>query len=188
MVASDQYKTNIKQNYPEKLIIQDKKEFPYQICEKLGEGSFGKVYKAKNIQNQVCVAWKRAPKVTSRVGREYSILKMLQNEKNCLQMKDYFISINRQSKKVQNMIFELGQSDLEYQIHRRRHYIDQSVGQHKFLHFRFKDLQSIAYQIIKGIHQMHQKNICHRDLKPENILIVDVLMSFSTEPILSELM
>eukprot|EP01133_Synstelium_polycarpum_P016975 gene16975-20200_t len=76
------------------------KSFPYEIVRMVGQGTFGKVYEAKNIENKR-VAIKKVEKSSHFISREYDILKII-NHPNCLRVLDMFIT-NEENKKMQNL-------------------------------------------------------------------------------------
>eukprot|EP00941_MAST-03F_sp_MAST-3F-sp1_P002254 g2254.t1 len=133
----------------------------YKKIEKpLGEGTYGVVYKAKNIETGETVALKKIrlevedEGVPSTALREISVLKTLDHP-NVVKLKDVEHSENRLY-----LVFE---------------YLDQDLKKHMDS-VRGKSLKpvlvkSYVYQMLLGIDFCHKRGVMHRDLKPQNLLI-----------------
>jgi len=129
--------------------------------EKIGEGTYGVVYKAKNRKTQQFVAMKKIrlenedDGVPSTAIREISLLKELQHP-NIVCLEDVLM----QEGKLY-LIFEFLSMDL-------KKYMDAiPTGQ-----LMDKTLvKSYCYQILEGILYCHRRRVLHRDLKPQNLLI-----------------
>ncbi|KAI9221510.1 protein serine/threonine kinase [Blastocladiella britannica] len=131
----------------------------YQKIEKLGEGTYGVVYKAHNRETNDVVALKRIRLDNEEEGvpctaiREISLLKELK-QTNIVRLYD----VLHTDKKL-TLVFEFMDSDL-------KKYLDANAG----------DLDSAVvrqfmYQLLKGIAFCHEHRVLHRDLKPQNLLI-----------------
>lgn len=131
----------------------------YMKLEKLGEGTYGVVYKCKNKDNQDLVALKKIrlenedEGIPSTAIREISILKQLRHP-NIVSL----IDLEHGEKKL-HLIFEYLDFDL-------KKYLDQNGGP---LHPQL--VKSYLHQMLDGIAYCHSKRILHRDLKPQNLLI-----------------
>jgi cyclin-dependent kinase 3 len=131
----------------------------YQRLEKLGEGTYGVVYKCKNKDNQMLVAVKRIrlenedEGIPSTAIREISILKQLKHP-NIVNLIDLI-----HGEKKLHLVFEF----LDYDL---KKFLDQNQGQ---LHPQL--VKSYLYQMLDAITYCHSKRILHRDLKPQNLLI-----------------
>jgi len=137
-----------------------KKKDKYRKIEKIGEGTYGLVYKAKNQKTGEIVAMKRIRLESEDEGtpstavREISILKQLQHP-NIVQLYDVIhteISLT--------LIFEYMDQDL-------KNYLD-ACGDKGIDKYTIK---SFLYQLLQGIAHCHQQRVLHRDLKPQNLLI-----------------
>lgn len=131
----------------------------YQKQEKLGEGTYGVVFKAIDKRTGDTVALKRIRLDQEEEGipatsiREISILNELKHP-NVVALYEV---INSQGKLT--LVFEYLERDLK-----------------KFLDNQRKPLQpllikSYAYQIIAGLCYCHCHRIIHRDMKPQNLLL-----------------
>merc|ERR1711899_462967 len=133
----------------------------YRKIEKIGEGTYGVVYKARHVETKQLVALKKIrleneeEGVPSTAIREISILKEVMHP-NVVKLIEVIIS---QSKLY--LVFEFLQMDV-------KRYIDQ-LPQHEFL--QEKALKSYTYQIVAALAFCHCRRIMHRDLKPQNLLI-----------------
>jgi len=132
----------------------------YQRVEKIGEGTYGVVYKARDRRNGSFFALKRIALdgqdegVPSTAIREISLLKELDHE-NIVMLKDVVHSENKLY-----LVFEFLDQDL-------KKYMD-SCGPEGLS----PDLvKSYLYQLLKGIAFCHSHRVLHRDLKPQNLLI-----------------
>lgn len=131
----------------------------YYKIEKIGEGTYGVVYKAKDKQTNEIVALKKIrleaedEGVPSTAIREISLLKELPHA-NIVNLKDV---VHVDSKLY--LVFEFLDQDL-------KKYMD-FVG--KKLHRML--VKSYLQQLIKGIEFCHAHRVLHRDLKPQNLLI-----------------
>ncbi|KAL4712416.1 hypothetical protein ACJJTC_001577 [Scirpophaga incertulas] len=129
--------------------------------EKIGEGTYGVVYKGKNKITGQFVAMKKIrlesedEGIPSTAIREISLLKEL-NHPNIVKLEDVLMEESRLY-----LIFEFLSMDL-------KKYMD-SLGSGKFMDPAI--VKSYLYQINSAILYCHQRRILHRDLKPQNLLI-----------------
>eukprot|EP01121_Diplochlamys_sp_Union-15-3_P016095 TRINITY_DN5416_c0_g2_i1.p1 TRINITY_DN5416_c0_g2~~TRINITY_DN5416_c0_g2_i1.p1 ORF type:complete len:317 (-),score=64.34 TRINITY_DN5416_c0_g2_i1:56-961(-) len=130
----------------------------YKKLEKIGEGTYGVVYKAKNKETGQLIALKKIrlehedEGVPSTAIREISILRELKHP-NVVDLLDV---INLSSKLF--LVFEFLDQDL-------KKYIDMVQVVDPLL------VKSYMYQLLDGMLFCHTHRILHRDLKPQNLLI-----------------
>ncbi|PVU92654.1 hypothetical protein BB561_003696, partial [Smittium simulii] len=131
----------------------------YQKIEKIGEGSYGIVFKAQNRTTSEIVALKRIRLDNEDEGvpctaiREISLLKELKHP-NIIALNDVL-----HTEKKLTLVFEYMDSDLK-----------------KFMDICGGDLDTftikhLLYQLLCGVEYVHKNKILHRDLKPQNLLI-----------------
>ncbi|XP_044261504.1 cyclin-dependent kinase 1 [Tribolium madens] len=129
--------------------------------EKIGEGTYGVVYKGKNKKTGQLVAMKKIrlqPEdegVPSTAIREISLLKELRHP-NIVCLEDVMMEENRLY-----LIFEFLSMDL-------KKYLD-TIPQGSYMDPEM--VKSYLYQINEAILFCHQRRVLHRDLKPQNLLI-----------------
>jgi serine/threonine protein kinase len=130
----------------------------YERTDKLGEGTYGIVYKARKIATSDVVAMKQIrldheeEGVPSTAIREISLLKEL-NHPNVVKLLDV-----RCTQSSLYLIFEFVEMDLRQHLKRR------GV-------FYGRDLKIAGLQLFEAVHCLHAHRILHRDLKPQNLLI-----------------
>ncbi|KAF4087490.1 hypothetical protein AMELA_G00071200 [Ameiurus melas] len=131
----------------------------YEKLEKIGEGTYGTVFKAKNRETHEIVALKRVrlddddEGVPSSALREICLLKELKH-KNIVRLHDVL-----HSDKKLTLVFEYCDQDL-------KKYFDSCNGD-----LDPEIVKSFMYQLLKGLAFCHSRNVLHRDLKPQNLLI-----------------
>lgn len=129
--------------------------------EKIGEGTYGVVYKGRHKKTNRFVALKKIrldseeEGVPSTAIREISILKELQHP-NIVTLEEVLM----QEGKLY-LVFEFLSMDL-------KKYID-SIPKEKMLEKQL--VKSYLYQILQAMLFCHQRRVIHRDLKPQNLLI-----------------
>merc|ERR1719460_3358195 len=136
-------------------------EGQYDVLEKqvLGEGTYGKVYKARNVRTGEAVAMKdmkldaQEEGVPSTAIREIALLKELSHV-NVVRLLDVFC---KPSKLV--LVFEFVENDLKKYM--------------KALNCRLSPtaIKSLGFQLCRGVEFCHANRIIHRDIKPQNLLI-----------------
>lgn len=132
----------------------------YQKLSKIGEGTYGVVYKAKDLQSNELVALKKIrlkPEeegIPSTAIREISLLKELY-QLNIVNLLD----VIHTSKKL-TLVFEYCDSDL-------KKIMDGLKGEK----LPIDTVKLYLYEMLKGINYIHKHKILHRDLKPQNLLI-----------------
>jgi len=131
----------------------------YEKVEKIGEGTYGVVYKGRNKESGQTIALKKITLEQEEEGvpcttiREIALLKELQHD-NVVRLKDV---VNTKSSMY--LVFEYLDLDL------KQHMEVQKLGSSPLL------IKKYLYQIISGIAYCHTHRILHRDLKPQNLLI-----------------
>ncbi|NXG65041.1 CDK3 kinase, partial [Hemiprocne comata] len=132
----------------------------FHKVKKIGEGTYGKVYKACNKNTGQLVALKKicwhsemngAP---STALREISLLRELKHP-NIVRLLDVI-----HSQKKLYMVFEYLNQDL-------RKYLDSSeTGE-----LPLNSVKNYLFQLLQGVSFCHSHSVIHRDLKPQNLLI-----------------
>uniref|UniRef100_A0A914XJU4 Protein kinase domain-containing protein n=2 Tax=Plectus sambesii TaxID=2011161 RepID=A0A914XJU4_9BILA len=129
--------------------------------EKIGEGTYGVVYKGKNKKTGQMVAMKKIrlesedEGVPSTAIREISLLKELQHP-NVVALEEVIMQENKLY-----LIFEFLAMDLKKYLDT----IPDGVMMESAL------VKSYLFQICQGVCFCHQRRVLHRDLKPQNLLI-----------------
>jgi len=129
----------------------------YERLEKLGEGTYGIVYKARDAAGEL-YALKTIrleaedEGIPSTAIREISLLKELQHP-NIVRLCDV---IHTERKLM--LVFEYLDQDL-------KKLIDMCVGG-----LDAETTRSFLYQLLRGTAYCHQHRVLHRDLKPQNLL------------------
>ncbi|XP_005111813.1 cyclin-dependent kinase 1 isoform X2 [Aplysia californica] len=135
----------------------------YSKIEKIGEGTYGVVYKGRHKKSNRLVALKKIrleneeEGVPSTAIREISLLKELEHP-NIVMLEDVLM----QEGKLY-LVFEFLSMDL-------KKYMD-SLPKDRLLDSQL--VKSYLYQITAGILFCHMRRVLHRDLKPQNLLIDD---------------
>ena len=133
----------------------------YETIEKvlLGEGTYGKVYKARSVRTGEAVAMKQMKLDAQKEGvpstaiREIALLKELVHP-NVVRILDVFCNPNKLV-----LVFEFLENDLKKYMKA----LDGPLSPFTVKHF--------AYQLCRGVEFCHANRIIHRDLKPQNLLI-----------------
>eukprot|EP01119_Soliformovum_irregulare_P015331 TRINITY_DN4305_c0_g1_i2.p1 TRINITY_DN4305_c0_g1~~TRINITY_DN4305_c0_g1_i2.p1 ORF type:complete len:332 (-),score=85.85 TRINITY_DN4305_c0_g1_i2:229-1224(-) len=131
----------------------------YQLIEKLGEGTYGIVYKAKDRTTGAFVALKKIRLDSQDEGvpatsiREISLLKELDHP-NIVKLEDVMHCKNRLF-----LVFEFIDWDLRKYMDNLKNPIDPML------------LKSYLYQLLRAIFFCHSHRVLHRDLKPQNLLL-----------------
>jgi len=130
----------------------------YEKLQKIGEGTYGVVYKAKNKETGQFIALKKIrlenedEGIPSTAIREISILKEMIHS-TIVSLLDV---VNYDNKLY--LVFEFLDQDL-------KKYMDSVTVLSPCL------VQSYCKQLLQGLTYCHQRRIVHRDLKPQNLLI-----------------
>jgi cyclin-dependent kinase len=131
----------------------------YEKIEKVGEGQYGVVYKAKDKQSDAIVALKRIALESEDEGipctaiREISLLKELRHD-NVVRLHDVVHSDRKLT-----LVFEFLDMDLQKYMEAAGGVLDAATVQH------------FMRQLLLGIEYCHYRMVLHRDLKPQNLLI-----------------
>uniref|UniRef100_A0A0N4Z9R1 Protein kinase domain-containing protein n=1 Tax=Parastrongyloides trichosuri TaxID=131310 RepID=A0A0N4Z9R1_PARTI len=133
----------------------------YLKLEKIGEGTYGVVYKAKDLRTNDLVALKKIrlegedEGVPSTAVREIAMLRELQHP-NIVLLK----AVIMEEKRLY-LVFEYLTMDL-------KRYIDQ-IPDGECMDKKL--MKGYLYQLCQGMCYAHQRRIFHRDLKPQNLLV-----------------
>ncbi|KAI5480696.1 cyclin-dependent protein kinase [Pseudohyphozyma bogoriensis] len=135
---------------------------PTEIYERLvqvGEGTYGKVYKARNVETGALVAMKRIRMEAEKDGfpvtaiREIKLLQSL-SHRNVVGLIEMLVSRGHVY-----MVFDYLEHDLTGILH------------HPSIKLTPAHLKSLMHQFLDGLGFIHRRGVLHRDLKGSNILL-----------------
>lgn len=133
----------------------------YEKMEKLGEGTYGVVYKGRDREAGNTVAIKKI-RISSRDDdegipqtalREIGLLRAL-NHPNIVKLLD----VEADDTKL-NLVFEFCDKDLKKHMDSQRSKFDAAT------------VKRMVKQMVDGVTTCHKQGLIHRDLKPQNILV-----------------
>ncbi|XP_047335187.1 cell division control protein 2 homolog C-like [Impatiens glandulifera] len=142
----------------------------YEKLEKVGEGTYGKVYKAKDKETGQLVALKKTRLEMDEEGvpptalREVSLLQMLSHSLYIVRLLCVEHVDNKHGKPLLYLVFEYLDTDL-------KKFIDTYRKAPNSRNLPPSLIQSFLYQLCKGVAHCHSHGVLHRDLKPQNLLI-----------------
>ncbi|OMJ71086.1 hypothetical protein SteCoe_30790 [Stentor coeruleus] len=132
----------------------------YQKLDKIGEGTYGVVYKARDTTTGELVALKKIrleaedEGIPSTAIREISLLKELKHP-NIVRLCDVI-----HTERKLTLVFEYLDQDL-------KKLLDAYAGQG----LDYGTIKSYLLQLVRGVVHCHSHRVLHRDLKPQNLLI-----------------
>lgn len=137
----------------------------YENIIQVGEGTYGKVYKARDKSNErryvalKCIIMDKEKEGFPLTAlREIMILKNLKHP-NLINLIE-IVSTKQSKDKISNvyLVFEYMEHDMAGLLKNK-------------ISFKEMTIKSIFYQILMGVNHLHKNNIIHRDIKSANILI-----------------
>lgn len=132
----------------------------YEKISKMGQGTYGAVYKERDLRTNEIVAIKimhldqETEGVSPTTLRELTIMKGL----------DHYNVINLKEASVRANLLYIVMEYMDCDLRRL-------LKSTKRADFRIPLIKSYAYQMLCGIYYLHIHRIIHRDIKPENLLI-----------------
>lgn len=135
----------------------------YELVRKVGKGTYGSVFEAKDTQTSEKLAIKNVKSIFEdeiegkHMLREICIMRTLDHP-NIVKIKDIIIPPDSENYNNVYIAMEYAEADLK-KLCKSPTYLDPS------------QVRFLMYQAICGCRYMHSANIMHRDIKPANILI-----------------
>lgn len=130
----------------------------YDIRDKIGEGTYGKVYRALDRRTSERVAIKKIAIVYEDDGVPATAIREVALLKNCNHPN--VIRLRHVSATSQSLYLVFDCLDMDLRAYMKR-----------FGALRDNLLKNAAYQCFLGIEYCHNRCILHRDLKPQNVLV-----------------
>ncbi|OJJ48763.1 hypothetical protein ASPZODRAFT_129064 [Penicilliopsis zonata CBS 506.65] len=139
----------------------------FEFLGKLGEGTFGEVYRAKAKKDNSIVALKKILMHNEKDGfpitalREIKLLKLLSHP-NILQLKEMAVERGKgegRKKPTMYMVFPYMEHDLS------------GLLENPIVHLTEPQIKCYMLQLLEGLRYLHGNCILHRDMKAANLLI-----------------
>jgi len=143
----------------------------FKIVEKVGYGSFGKIYNVKWIQNNKNYAMKiinlKNIKDIKDTENKLKIIENFYKNTHCPEIIKTYGSVCEQvglKEYKYYILMELAETDLEEEINYR--------SKHN-LYYSEDEIFYMIHQLVQCLALLQKHNISHRDVKPQNILILN---------------
>lgn len=142
----------------------------YLKIKKIGQGSFGLVYKASDKQEEVKVALKRIriddedSEFVSCYAREIFILRQLKHP-NIIRLYGAFFNEWRLT-----LVFEFVAGTVESYLATQNLPLSDKPRK-RITKEQCEVIKALMYQLLQGLVYLHEKHVIHRDLKPANLLV-----------------
>ena len=141
----------------------------YQLGRTLGEGTFGKVKQAVDLETNEPVAIKILDKslitsqqMTAQIKKEIAVMKLVK-QRHVVNLIEVLVSRSKVF-----IVLELVTGGELFERIANSGRFDEQTARHYF------------QQLVCGLEYCHQQGVCHRDLKPENLLLdEDALLKIS---------
>jgi len=139
----------------------------YEVLSKLGEGTFGEVYKARSRRTGGIVALKKILLHNEKDGfpitalREIKLLKMLSHP-NILKLEEMAVEHKK------------GEAAKRTYMHMVTPYMDHDLSgllENPAVRFTEPQIKCYMLQLLEGLRYLHGNQILHRDMKAANLLI-----------------
>ncbi|XP_062940580.1 cyclin-dependent kinase 9-like [Cynocephalus volans] len=139
----------------------------YEKLAKIGQGTFGEVFKAKHRQTGKEVALKKVLIKNEKEGfpittlREIKILQVLKHENviNLIEICRTKTSLYNHSKGSIYLVFDFCEHDLA------------GLLSNAFVKFTLSEIKRVMQMLLNGLYFIHMNKILHRDMKAANVLI-----------------
>uniref|UniRef100_A0A915PV56 cyclin-dependent kinase n=1 Tax=Setaria digitata TaxID=48799 RepID=A0A915PV56_9BILA len=137
----------------------------FECLNRIEEGTFGVVYRAKEKKTDEIVALKRLKMEKEKEGfpitslREINMLLKAGNHPNIVNVREIVIGSNM------DKIYLV----MEYVEHDMKSLMDTMYSRGK--RFRTGEVKTLLHQLLSGVAHMHDEWILHRDLKTSNLLL-----------------
>jgi len=131
----------------------------YEVSDPLGKGGYATVYKGRCTSTGRLVALKKTKPDSEEEGvpctsiREVAVLKELSHP-HVIELLDVFCSPRKMI-----LVFEFLPTDLKKYIRTRGRPLEPAT------------VQSLSFQLCRGVEYCHANRVLHRDLKPQNLLV-----------------
>lgn len=139
----------------------------YDVEEKLGEGTFGEVYKARSKKTGSVVAMKKILMHNEKDGfpitalREIKLLKMLSHI-NVIRLEEMVVDRTAATGKKRATLYMV----TPYMAHDLSGLLD-----NRDVHLQPQHIKCYMLQLLRGLKYLHNSHILHRDMKAANLLI-----------------
>jgi len=142
-------------------------EIKYEKLAKIGQGTFGEVFKAREKKTKNVVAMKKVLMDNEKEGfpitalREIKILQALRNENivNLLEICRAKPTPYNRGKSTVFLVFEFCEHDLA------------GLLSNPVVKFSLAEIKKVMQQLLNGLYYIHSNKLLHRDIKAANILI-----------------
>ena len=125
----------------------------YKPLKKLGEGSFGKVYKAEYNSQLYAIKFENRNEGQNLLENEAAIMSYLKGNNHIPKVRSYGYSGN-----YNILVMQLLDKSLEDLFNIRKK-------------FSLKTASMLIYQMITVLEYIHERHIIHRDIKPDNFVL-----------------